>query len=226
MLGKKFKSRLGLAMAGVLLTTATFAGAKVTATAAVSAPVVTGAGGWLESAYVTWNASGDASGYNVYVNGDNGAVQLDDELIRLYSGDAGQYYRADAMGLAAGNYSFTVVPVEDGQEQADQAVSTDSVYVQNHDRSGFAFVNGSSNGAYNSDGTLRSDAVVLYITKDTKDTVTMDVVTNAKGATTAGTGLQNILNLYKKGYDSRPLDVRFVGQITDFATMEGGDIVI
>ncbi len=226
MLGKKFKSRLGLAMAGVLLTTATFAGTKVTATAAVSAPVVTGAGGWLESAYVTWNVSGDASGYNVYVNGDNGAVQLDDELIRLYSGDAGQYYRADAMGLAAGNYSFTVVPVEDGQEQADQAVSTDSVYVQNHDRSGFAFVNGSSNGAYNSDGTLRSDAVVLYITKDTKDTVTMDVVTNAKGATTAGTGLQNILNLYKKGYDSRPLDVRFVGQITDFATMEGGDIVI
>ena len=227
MLGKKFKSRLGLAMAGVLLTTAAFAGTKVTASAAVSAPVVTGAGGWLESAFVTWSASGDASGYNVYVNGDNGEAQLDDELIRLYAGDSGeQYYRADAMGLAAGNYSFTVVPVEDGMEQFDQAISSDSVYVQSHDRSGFAFVNGSSNGAYNSDGTLRSDAVVLYITKDTKDTVTMDVVTNAKGATTSASGLQNILNLYKKGYDSRPLDVRFVGQITDFATMEGGDIVI
>ncbi|WP_029233454.1 pectate lyase family protein [Butyrivibrio sp. VCB2006] len=227
MLGKSFKSGLGLAMAGVLLATSAFAGSKVNALAAAEMPAVTGTGAWLESAYVTWNASGDANGYNVYVNGDNGQVQLDDELIRLYSDGAGnQYYRADALGLSAGNYSFTVVPVEDGQEQSDLSTSTDSVYVQSHDRSGFAFVNGTSNGAYNSDGTLRSDAVVLYITKDTKDTVSMDVVTNAKGATTSASGLQNILNLYKKGYDSRPLDVRFVGQITDFATMEGGDIVI
>ena len=67
---------------------------------------------------------------------------------------------------------------------------------------------------------------MLYISEDTKDTVTMDVVTNNKGATTSATGLQNIINLYKKGYDSRPLNVRFIGQITDLAVMEGGDICI
>lgn len=226
MLGKKLNTRLGLAMAGVLIATSAFAGSKVDAAAAVEAPVVMEDSGWLESAYVTWRAVDGASGYNVYVNGDGGQVQLDDELIRLYSSDSGEkYYRADALGLSAGNYSFTVVPLEDGDEDTSAAVSTDSVYVQNHDRSGFAFVNGDSNGAYNYDGTLRNDAVVLYITNETKDSVAMDVVTNAKGATTPATGLQNILNLYKKGYDLRPLDVRFVGQITDFATMEGGDIV-
>ena len=227
MLGKKFKSGLGFAMAGVLFATSAFVGTKLEVSAASSAPSVTSAGGWLESAYVTWNASAGADGYNVYVSGDNGETQLDDELIRLYSNDAGeQYFRADALGLSSGNYSFKVVPVENGKEQSSAASYSESVYVQSHDRSGFGFVGGTSSGAYNEDGTLKNNAVVLYITKDTKDSVTLDVVTNAKGATTAASGLQNILNLYKKGYDSRPLDVRFVGQITDFATMEGGDICI
>ena len=226
MLGKLYKRRLGLAMAGILAATTVFAVRGLDVSAA-SAPGITEVGGWFESAYVEWSASDDASGYNVYVNGGNGESLLDDELIRLYTSDSGdRYYRADALGLSSGNYSFKVVPVEDGQEQTSMSSTTDSFYVMGHDRSGFAFVNGSSNGAYNSDGTLRDNALVLYITNETKDSVSLDVVTNAKGATQTATGLQNILNLYKKGYDSRPLDVRFVGQITDFATLEGGDIVI
>ncbi|SCY65133.1 pectate lyase family protein [Butyrivibrio sp. INlla14] len=227
MLGKQYKARLCLAVAGVLCASSVFAGTGLEASAAVNAPAVTSAGGWLESAYVTWSASEGADGYNVYVTGESGEKLLDDELIRVYSNGSGQqYYRADALGLSSGNYSFKVVPVENGKEQAGASSFSQTVYVQNHDRSGFGFVNGTSNGAYNADGTLRSDAVVLYITKDTKDSVALDVVTNAKGATTSATGLQNILNLYKKGYDKRPLDVRFVGQITDFDTMEGGDICI
>ena len=31
-----------------------------------------------------------------------------------------------------------------------------------HERTGFAFVNGTSSGAYNDDGTLKSDARVIY----------------------------------------------------------------
>lgn len=219
MLGKKY-NKMGLALAGVFAATSFLAAPSLDVSAAPAVPVITECGGWLESAYVEW-AAGDADAYNVYVNG----TQLDDELIRLYSdGQGGRYYRADALGLAEGSYSFKVVPVENGKPQTG-AVSQD-VYVAAHDRSGFAFVNGTSSGAYNENGTLREDAVVLYITKDTKDSVSLDVVTNAKGATTTASGLQNILNLYKKGYDSRPLDVRFIGQITDFATMEGGDICI
>lgn len=54
----------------------------------------------------------------------------------------------------------------------------------------------------------------------------MDVVTSAKGATTTATGIQEILNAYKKGYDSRPLAVRFIGTITDPAVTEGGDLLL
>ena len=225
---KNVKSKLSLVLAGTLVAASVFAGNELSLNvSAAETPVLMEVSGWLESAYVEWSADGDADGYNVYVNDGNSDSQLDDELIRLYSSDSGdKYYRADAVGLSAGNYSFKVVPVEDGEECLDLAIYSDSVTVESHDRTGFAFVNGTSSGAYNSDGTLRDKAVVLYITNDTKDTVTMDVVTNAKGSTTSATGLQNIINLYKKGYDSRPLDVRFIGQITDLATMESGDLVI
>lgn len=214
---------MGLVMAG-MLAASSFMAAPSLEVKAAAAPVITDCSGWLESAYVEWEA-GDADAYNVYVNGGFGEQQLDDELIRLYSDEVGgRYYRADALGLPEGSYYFRVVPVENGKLL--KGTASKDIYVTSHDRSGFGFVNGSSSGAYNDDGSLKDSAVVLYVTKDTKDSVSLDVVTNAKGATTAATGLQNILNLYKKGYDDRPLDVRFVGQITDFATMEGGDICI
>ena len=226
MLGKKLNMKWRVLLAGAVLSTSFFSENGVIASAVETEPSIIESAGWLESAYVTWEAEKN-TGYNVYVNDGSSEYRLDDELIRLYSSNSGEkYYRADALGLSEGDYSFTVVPVENGEENRALAVSSGGVHVINHERSGFAFVNGTSNGAYNADGTLRSDAVVLYINNETKDTVSMDVVTNAKGAVTSATGLQNILDLYKKGYDSRPLDVRFVGQITDFASMEQGDIVI
>lgn len=54
----------------------------------------------------------------------------------------------------------------------------------------------------------------------------MDVVMSSKGAKTTCTGLQEILNGYKKGYESRPLLIRIIGQITDPAVTDKGDIVI
>ena len=38
--------------------------------------------------------------------------------------------------------------------------------------------------------------------------------------------MQEILNGYKKGYESRPLLIRIIGQITDPAVTDKGDIVI
>ncbi len=196
--------------------------------ASVDKPVLKVSSGWLESAYAEWKPVAGADGYNVYVGKDGkNYTQLDDSLVRLYkAADGSQYFRADALGLSAGSYNIKVVPVEKGAEQTMSGATTAALDVKAHDRSGFAFEDGDSSGAYNHDGTLKSNAVVLYITEETKNTVTMDVVTSSKGATTTCTGLQNILNSYKKGYDNRPLDIRLVGQITDFAVMDGGDIVI
>lgn len=179
--------------------------------------------GWYESAYVEWQPVDGAKSYNVYIKGeteaDSAYKKLDDELIRQYP----DYWRADALGLKAGKYMFKVEAVTDS---TTASMVTPAVEVMSYDRSGYGFVNGTSSGAYNEDGTLKDNAVVLYITEDTKDTVSLDVVTGSKGAVTSCTGLQAILYGFKKGKDSRPLDVRLVGNITDLKSMDNGDIVI
>ena len=66
-----------------------------------SAVIITESKGWHESAYVKWTAYSGAESYNVYIKKSGGQyTKLDDELVRAYPG----YYRADALGLGAGNY--------------------------------------------------------------------------------------------------------------------------
>lgn len=179
---------------------------------------ITEAKGWLESAIVKWDPVSGADSYNVYYTG-GGVVnkKIDNQLIRSY----GTYFRADVLGLAAGDYTIKVAPVISGVEGS--ATETSSVKVLPHDRTGFAFYGGRVPGAYKADGTLKDNAVVIYITQDTKNTVSLNVT----GATTNPcVGLQTILDGFKKGKDTRPLVVRLLGNITDMNYMLGGDIVI
>ncbi|MCQ2416433.1 MAG: dockerin type I domain-containing protein [Oscillospiraceae bacterium] len=175
------------------------------------------AAGWFETAYAEWAPYPNASGYNVYADGK----QADSMLIRQY----GQYYRADIPGLKAGNHTVKIVPLINGKEDTSKAAEQ-QVTVQANDRTGFGWVKGSSSGAYNDDGTLRSNAVVLYVTEETKDKVSMDVVTDSKGTKTTYTGIQNILTAYQKGTDNRPLDIRCIGNITDPAALMDGDLLV
>ena len=115
-----------------------------------------------------------------------------------------------------------VVPTSGGEENSSGSIESAPITVGSYDRTGFAWTDGTSSGAYNEDGTLKDNAVVLYLTEETKDTVTMDVVTSSSGSTTNGTGIQNILNLYKKGYETRPLDIRVIGTVTDPAVTDKG----
>ncbi len=179
---------------------------------------ITESGGWLESAYVLWDTIADVDSFNVYYSGEGYTDQIiDDQLIRKY----GSYYRADIPGLAAGTYTIKIVPVTANGEGT--ATETGSISVKAHDRTGFAFSNSHVPGAYKADGTPKSNAVVLYITENTKNTVSLEVT----GATSNPcVGLQTILDGFKKGKDNRPLIVRFVGQITDLDYMSKGDIVI
>ena len=174
--------------------------------------------GWLESAYVRWQPIANAQSYNVYYTGAGLVNQkLDDQLIRNY----GTFYRADAMGLTPGSYTLKIAPVIAGVEGT--ATVTSSLTVLAQDRTGFAFSNGRVPGAYNANGTVKAGAVILYITQNTKNTVSLTVT----GATTNPcVGLQTILDGFKKGRDARPLLVRMIGQITDLTYMLNGDIVI
>ena len=184
----------------------------VSASSSVS---ITKSVGYAEGAYVEWTPVIGADGYNVYCDG----VQLDSMLVRQYPSN----FRADAVGLKAGNHTLKVVPVSNGKEISGSAEAT--VSVKAHDRSGFGFVNGTSSGAYNEDGTLKNNAVVVYVTEKNKDIVTADIDSTGKGATTL-TGVQNIILGYKKGKESRPLCVRVIGNITDPEVLTKGDLYL
>ncbi|MBN1463227.1 MAG: T9SS type A sorting domain-containing protein [Paludibacteraceae bacterium] len=180
--------------------------------------IINESAGWLESAYVKWQPVSGADSYNVYYSGMGKTnVKIDTQLIRSY----GSYFRADIPGLQAGTYTIEVAPVTAGIE--GEATSTAVLTVLAHDRTGFAFANGRIPGAYNADGTPKTGAVVLYITQNTKNTVSLNVTgANANPCV----GLQAIFDGFKKGDDNRPLIIRLVGQITDLDFMYKGDIVI
>ncbi|MGC4129158.1 MAG: T9SS type A sorting domain-containing protein [Bergeyella sp.] len=177
--------------------------------------------GWVESAYVKWSPVANACSYNVYYTGEgNTDKKIDSYLIRNY----GTYYRADIPGLKAGSYTITVKPVISGTEGTGSTTGTLTVLAQ--DRNGFAFHGGRVPGGYKADGTPKDNAIILYITQNTKNTVAYDVITKSNGTTTNYVGFQNILSGIKKGYDTRPYIFRLIGNITDFTDMEGGDIII
>ncbi|WP_449600445.1 pectate lyase family protein [Paenibacillus sp. Marseille-Q9583] len=177
---------------------------------------ITGSGGWNEAAYVEWSPVSNATGYNVYVKqesaSDSGYQQIDNELIRKYS----SYWRADAVGLAAGSYVMKVEATLSGGGTATSVSNTLSV--TSYDRSGFAFSAsspfGTGSGAYNENGTLKNGAQVVYITSQNANTVTLDVKINSSDAVQTGVGLGNILALRQKGYDTTPLAIRMIGKVT------------
>ncbi len=170
--------------------------------------------GALESLYAEFNQLDDITDYNAYVKLDGGNFRLiDKQLIRKYPNN----YRLDAVGLKSGNYTLKIVPIVNNNEISESAAIISNINVSSHVREGFGFVNGTSNGAYNNDGTLRSDATVIYVTNTNKDTVTFN----------GATGIQNIVTLLKgnKGY-SKPLCIRFIGNITDPSVLLKGDLYV
>ena len=173
---------------------------------------ITEASGWLETAYVKWTPVTGATGYNVYVKSasasDSAYVQLDDELIRKYP----SYMRADAVGLKAGDYVMKIVPLNNGKENTAAAIVSDKLTVKAHDRSGFTFSSNSpvknGVGAYNNDGTLKSNASVLYVTEANKNTVKMKI------GNTEYTGVAAITQAIKAKNNCQPVAIRIIGQVT------------
>ena len=173
---------------------------------------ITEAKSWLESAYLKWVPFEGASSYNVYIDDK----KIDTQLIRQYA----SYFRADVLGLKAGTYSIKVVPVNaEGKEMAGANTATNLV-VKSHNREGFAHFNFEGIGAYNNDGTLQSDAKVLYITASTAKTVSTDVIVGSKNKKVNAKGFQAIINAYQKGYDTTPIAFRIIGKVS-LADLDG-----
>lgn len=228
-MGRRFSKRLLVAiLASSMAISATFSAnastkygknyvSSVTKAVETSAVSILESEGSLESANVEWSPVQGAASYNVYYKAadalDSSYTKIDDELIRQYPSS----FRADVLGLAAGNYVLKIVPVVNGVDAINEEATTQALTVKANKREGFAFSPASpmktSSGGYNDDGTVASNAEILYITASNVNTVTEDVVTNAKGTKTTCTGLVNILAGRQKGYDKSPLIIRMIGEI-------------
>ncbi|MBQ6779897.1 MAG: hypothetical protein IJP62_01555 [Treponema sp.] len=179
------------------------------ATSTGSSITIQKAEGWLNSAYVIFNDS--ASSYTITCDW----VAVDNELIRHYStykyntnsykdgqttwteSSYSNVVRVDVLGLAAGEHTISITP-------AGGSATEVKVTVVSHDRSGYAFSGTETPGAYNKDGTLKSNAKVLYVTKD-----------NAKSVSYNGqTGIQAILDEKSVKTMTAPLDIRIIGKLS------------
>lgn len=178
-------------------------------------------GGWMRACYAEWYPVNDATvtGYNAYVSKDGtNWTKLDNELIREYA----DYFRVDAMGLAAGNYSIKVTAVSESGETSITG-TTGNLEVLANDRNGFAFHNGFEPGAYKADGTLKDGAVVVYVNNQNFNTVKLSVK-NEKGVDQNYTGIQDALAQHWFKVSTTPLVVRIIGTIdtTGFPTSAWG----
>ena len=166
--------------------------------------------GWLETAYVKFADFAGATTYHVYVKGGQYSdfTKIDEQLVRSY----GTYNRADALGLKAGEYALKVVPVIGDEEVESASTTVSNLIVKNYRRDGYAHYNAVDGvGAYNNDGTLKAGARVLYVSKANAKTVTLSMNVGKKEE--IRTGIQDIIQAYEKGEETRPLAIRIIGQL-------------
>ncbi len=166
---------------------------------------VTESKGWYESAYAKWNHVTDATSYTVQVKGGQYSdyTAIDTELIRSYD----NYVRADVVGLQPGTYEMLITALQDDTEVGTATIT--NLEVSAYSREGFAHKDYSGVGAYNDDGTLKDNAVVIYVDADNAATVSATLSSGTY------TGIQTILDAYLKGNVTTPLAVRILGLITD-----------
>ena len=164
-----------------LLIVSNLAIAAPSMTYAASATSFTTYGGWNEMMYATIKGVKDADVTAVSYSGPvSGSLTGEDfeYLVR----DTADGVRVDVMGLKPGTYTLKVTTKTGTYTQS-------GIEVNEQDRSGYAHYNYTNGvGAYNDDGTLKDNAIVLYVTDENKNTVTLSY----GGVTVSGIG--NILN--------------------------------
>lgn len=176
-----------------------------------SGTIVTANGGYTEGLYAVFNET-NAKSISIKVeyklSTDTAYTRADNELVRAT--DTAGKARVDVIGLKAGNYDLKITNSNSVSEEIK------NIQVTADDRSGYAHWNNTTGiGAYTNDGTLKSNAVVVYVTDDTKNTVTATI----DGKTY--TGLVNIIKACDANKNvpsadsmvSTPLDIRIIGSI-------------
>lgn len=219
---KCFKKAISSVLAAAMLATS-FTAMPINTFAATS---FSAAGGWFETLYAEW-AGNKSDVTAVSYSGTASGSLTGDDLTYLVRQD-GSNVRLDIPGLKAGTYNLTVTT-------NSGTITKNNIKVYEYDRSGYAHYDAHKEGvtgigAYNDDGTLKSNAVVVYVTEENKNTVQLPGYTGSQypagignilnyksedaNGVTGGGKIDIVKQLREEGI---PLDVRFLG------TIRGGD---
>ena len=188
----------------------------------VSVSEFSNVGGWNESIYAEIAGVKDADVTEVSYSGPTSGKLSGDDFTYLVRDIAngknestGEGVRIDIPGLKAGTYTLTV-------KVGSSTLTKSGITVTSYDRSGYAHFNYTSGvGAYNDDGTLKKNAIVVYVTDDNKNTVKIPY-NNDK---TAGIGniFSSSSNIVRTlAQNNIPLVVRFVGTVSETGLYERG----
>lgn len=181
---------------------------------------VVSSGGWNEMLYATLSGVKDADVTAVSYSGA-ASGKLSGEDFQYLVRDTSAGVRIDIPGVPAGTYTLKI-------ETAKGNVTISGISVAAQDRSGFAHFNYTAGiGAYKDDGTLKANAIVLYVTNDNKNSVSVTAkdgtkvtgignILNSAGATSTSGSKTNTNNgiIKKLAADGTPLVVRIIGNVT------------
>ncbi len=194
-----------------------------------AAPSVSG--GWYETLYAEWADSDPDSAtveYKLHSDAAYTMLKGDDAKYLIRPASTSGYGRVDIPGLKAGRYDIKITT------KSGAVHTRENIEVLPNDRSGYAHWNRVPTeraydgvGAYKDDGTLKDNAIVIYLTDENKDTVTIpgyeDKVWDyapSSGSPYSRTseGIGNILNNNYKFIDevtrTHPLVIRLIGKVT------------
>ncbi|MDE7271134.1 MAG: InlB B-repeat-containing protein, partial [Acetatifactor sp.] len=200
---------------------------------AASASDFSNVGGWNESIYAEIAGVTAADVTEVSWSGAMSGKLTGDDKTYLVRDNGNGGVRIDIPGLKAGTYTLTV-------KVGGSTLTKSGIEVYAYDRSGFAhFGYDEGVGAYNNDGTLKDNAIILYVTDKNKNDVTL----TCNGITVKGIG--NILNsvgqansggttsnggkpntnqgiIRKLAEAGKPLVVRFIGCVSETGLYKKG----
>lgn len=157
--------------------------------------------GLNEQIYIRINPS-EGFRYRVYYKNTDDAEysQLDDNLMISSDGGVDCYI----LGIKKSVYRIKI----EAESENELAIKHyDGIEVSAQDRSGYAhFGYDEGIGAYNNDGTVKDGTTILYVTNETKNTVTMTI---------NGTEYVGLVDIMQKLYQvDHPVLIRVIGRIT------------
>ena len=195
---KKFKARFVSALLSAAMVFGSFGIVSVQAEEAEMLNI----GSWYESTYAEWKSTPNKTYKATYrEKGTTDVKAVDAELIREISEGK---YRLDILGLKGNTEYEITLEATDGSEKCNFSAKPAPF-----DRSGFAF-DGTNNapGAYNADGTVPDDALIIYVTEENKKNVY-----NNKN-------IKSILSGFDSLNGKKPVILRVIGEVTPLSSSD------